>query len=117
MFCWRAARVADLLARGSMMNLEVVRSTVPAVMVRLASLALEAKVARPAVLVKVAVGDQFCGPVWVKLPELVMFSEVSRRPPLVKVPALLNEAPPVRKKRSPLPPETRPVVVMLRPVM
>src|SRR5947208_4078173 len=104
-----------LAVRGWMTNLLVVRSTVPPVMVRAASLALEAKVARPAVLVKVAEGDQDWGPLWVKLPELVVFSADWRRPPLVKLPALLKAKPESRKKRSPGPPETEPVGVMLRP--
>ena len=104
MFCWRAARVADLLV-GSMMNLLEVMSTVPAVMVRLASLALAAKVAVPEELVKVAPGDQDWGPDWVKVAVLVMEVVTERLPPLVKVPLLVKV---LKRNWSPGPPVMEP---------
>ena len=51
--------------------------------------ASEWKVAVPAVLVKVVLGDQDCGPDWVKVAALVTGAEDWRNPALVKVPLLV----------------------------
>ena len=93
------------------MNLLEVISTVPAVMERPASLALDWKVARPAVLVKVEEEDQFWGPDWVKVPELVMLPSALRVPPLVKVPELVKAPPGEMVKTSPGPPDMVPALL------
>ena len=86
----------------------VLAVTVPPVMVRVRVRVAEVpgsvpKVAVPAVLVKVVPGDQDCGPVWMKVPELVTLSEEARVPLLLKVAP--PDAPP--NYPSPQPPQPR----------